>query len=177
MRGRQFGHDTREFYVIESAIASLTARAAISLRRQGSLARQATVVLRTNRNKPGYQKVLTSVRFYTPTADTGVITSQLTRMLWQDYKSHLAYHKADVMLYDFVAADKLQTDLLGTIDVAQSDRSQARMQAVDHINQKHGRGTIKQAAEALSRAWEPRKGLSSPRYTSIWQDLPEANLV
>ncbi len=33
MRGRQFGEDTREFYVIESAVASLPPAAAAALRR------------------------------------------------------------------------------------------------------------------------------------------------
>jgi DNA polymerase V len=51
------------------------------------------------------------------------------------------------------------------------------MAVLDHINRKHGKGTLKMAAEALSRAWEPRKGLSSPRYTSDWSALPEVKLL
>jgi DNA polymerase V len=41
MRGRQFGEDTRAFHVIESAVASLAARAAASLRREPQRARVA----------------------------------------------------------------------------------------------------------------------------------------
>lgn len=175
-RGRQFGEDTREPQVIESAIASLTARAAAALRREHRLARQAAVVLRTNRYKPGYRQVSSSVRFYTPTADTGIITSQLVRLLLATYNPALTYHKADVVLYDFVAADSLQTDLLGMVDLQLDARSARKMQVLDTVNHRHGKGTLKFAAEALSQSWQPRRHLASPRYTSSWGELPEATL-
>lgn len=176
MRGRQFGRDTGEPHVIESAVASLAARAAAALRREHQLARRAVITLRTNRNRPGYQRISREVRFYTPTADTGAITSQLVRLLQADVPQ-LRYHKADVLLYDFVPQDSLQTDVFGTVDLAADSRSQRKMQAVDALNRAHGKGTIKMAAEALSTAWEPRKKLSSPRYTSAWDELPEVKLI
>jgi len=175
MRGRQFGADTSEPYVIEAAIASLSARAAAALRRERQLARRAAVTLHTNRHKPGYQKVSREVRFYTPTADTGVITSQLVRLLQADMP-RFSYHRADVLLYDFVPEDSLQTDLLGTVNLAADTKSKRTMQAVDALNQKHGKHTITFAAEHLSNAWQPRRGLVNPRYTSAWPDLPEIRL-
>jgi DNA polymerase V len=176
MRGRQFGEDTREFYVIESAIASLSARAAAALRREHQLARRATVVLRTNRHRPGYRQASETVRFYTPTADTGVITSQLIRMLASNFLPGLEYHRADVLLHDFVPENGLQTDLLGTVDIHADSRSSRKMRAVDLLNLRHGKGTIKFAAETLSQSWQPRKNLMSPRYTSAWDELPETYL-
>jgi DNA polymerase V len=177
MRGRQFGEDTRAFHVIESAVASLATRAAAILRREQQLARHATVILSTNRHKPGYQRLSETVRFYTPTADTGTITSQLVRMLASSYNPHLDYHKADVLLYDFVPEAGLQTDLFGIVSLPENTRSQQRMQTLDRINLKHGKGTLKYAAETLSQSWQPRKQLSSPRYTSAWDDLPQARLL
>ncbi len=177
MRGRQFGEDTREFYVIESAIASLSARAAAALRREHQLARRAVVVLRTNRHRPGYQQASESVRFYTPTADTGAITSQLIRMLASNFNGRLEYHRADVLLCDFVPESGMQTDLFGTVNLPESDRSSARMRAVDTVNLRHGKGTLKFAAETLSQSWQPRKRLNSPRYTSAWDELPEVRLL
>jgi len=177
MRGRQFGEDTRAFHVIESATASLAARATAVLRREHQLARHATVVLSTSRHKPGYQRVSETVRFYTPTADTGAITSQLIRMLAASYNPYLDYHKADVLLHDLVPEGGLQTDLFGIVDLPGNTRSQQRMLALDTINLKHGKGTLKYAAEALSKSWQPRKRLSSPRYTSAWGELPEARLL
>lgn len=176
-RGRQFGEDTSDFYAIESAVASLAARAAAALRREKLLARRAAVILRTNRHKPGYQRFETNARFYTPTADTGVITSQLVQLLASDFNAHPSYHKADVLLYDLVPAHEVQTDLLGVVNLGQHRASEAKMQAFDAVNRRYGKGTLTMASEALTRAWEPRKNLSSPRYTSAWSDLPEVKLL
>ncbi len=177
MRGRQFGEDTREFYIIESAIASLTARAAAHLRREKLLARQAVVILQTNRLKPGYQRVTETVKLYTPTADTGTLCSQLVRMLQAVYNPYLDYHKADVLLYDLIPETGLQTDLFGAVNIPVSEREQQRMQALDAINRRHGKRTLYYAAEDLSQRWQPRKRMSSPRYTSAWDDLPEVKPV
>ena len=177
MRGRQFGEDTSEFYVVEAAVASLTARAAAALRREHLLARRAVVILQTNRLKPGYQRLSESVQLYTPTSDTGQLCSQLIQMLQTTFNPYLPYHKADVLLYDFVPERSLQTDLFGAVDLRANTLSQRRMEAFDAVNAKHGKGTIRYAAEGLSQAWQPRKKLSSPRYTSDWADLPEARLL
>jgi len=176
-RGRQFGEDTRELYVIESAVAALAARAAASLRREHQLARQATVYLQTNRHKPGYQRTQQTVRFYTPTADTGRITGQLIEALMNETNLSRDWHRADVLLHDFVPEAGLQTDLLGTVDLPLDDRSRRKLQALDAINARHGKGTVKFAAENLSQAWQPRRRLVSPRYTSAWEELPEVHLL
>jgi DNA polymerase V len=177
MRGRQFGEDTRELHIIESAVASLGARAANALRRDHQLARRAVVILQTNRLKPGYQRISEQIIFYTPTADTGLITRQLIGMLGQRFTGGLLYHKADVLLYDLVNEDSLQTDIFGTVSIAQHQSSRARMQALDNLNLRYGHGTVKFAAETLSQAWRPRKRLSSPRLTSVWNELPEVRPV
>jgi DNA polymerase V len=176
MRGRQFGEDTRDFYGIESATASLAARAASALRRERQLARQATVSLRTNRHKPGYQQISQTARFHTPTADTGLITSQLVQLLADTFNPRPEYHRADVLLTNFVPEEGLQTDLLGAVNLTINQESLRKMRVLDSINQQHGKGTIKFAAESLSQAWQPRKRLVSPRYTSAWDELPEVHL-
>jgi DNA polymerase V len=176
MRGRQFGEDTNEFYVIEAAVASLSTRAAAALRREHQLTKQATVVLRTNRHKPGYQRISHTVRFRTPTADTGTITSTLIDSLAEAFNPKISYHRADILLHDFVPEGGLQTDLLGTVDLTAAQASKRKMQVMDSINQQYGHGTVTLAAETLSTAWRPRKQLVSPRYTSAWDELPEVHL-
>lgn len=173
MRGRMFGEDTRDLHVVEAAVASLASRGAAALRRDNQLARRAAVLLQTNRHKPGYQRISHEVRFYTPTADTGLITRQLIGLLAERYNGSLDYHKADVLLYDFVSENDLQTDLLGFVNTTKHDRSQARMQALDSLNQRFGKGTVKFAAENMSQSWQPRRRMASPRYTSAWTDLPQ----
>lgn len=172
MRGRQFGEDTDQLYVIEAAVASLTSRAAAHLRREQRLARQAVVIIRSNRHKPGYQIRNKVVKFSTPTADTGTLCAALVEALGDVFNSHERYHKADVMLFDLIPETALQTDLLGNVDVEGSDRSVARLAAVDALNSRYGPGHVRYAAEQLSQAWRPRFRLGSPRYTAAWDELP-----
>jgi len=176
MRGRQFGEDTNQFYVLEAAVASLTARAAQQLRREHLLTKRAAVIIRTNRHKPGYRHLGREVRFATPTADTGAICSALIDLLHGLVHSGELYHKADVMLYDFIPEEAVQTDLLGAVDVVSSNRQKARMMAMDALNARYGKGLVRFAAEDLSQAWRPRHHMGSPRYTSRWDELPTLKL-
>jgi DNA polymerase V len=175
MHGRQFGEDTNRFEVVEAAIARLGGRAATKLRKEGLLARGASFRLSTNRHHPGYTRLGRSLRFDTPTADTGFITSQLIAKLSDTFNSNLYYHRADVMLYDLVGNNHLQPDFFNHLDLAQLAASQTRLTAFDSINSRYGPDTIKFAAENLSQSWQPKRNYSSPHYTTAWQDLPLIN--
>lgn len=177
MNGRMFGHDTNSFEVVEAAIASLTARAAYSLRREGLRARSAALSLSTNRYKPGFIVQKQALQFDTPTADTGLITAQLVGLAQQFFSAKQQYHRANIYLYDLVDQSKTQTDLLGHVDIREADSSKARLQAVDSINRRFGKTTIRYAAEDLSDAWEPKHQLRSPRYTTNWDELPIARII
>jgi DNA polymerase V len=77
-----------------------------------------------------------------------------------------------VMLYDFVPADRLQTDLLGHVDIPAHTRAHDRMDAIDQLNERYGKNTIRYAAEDLAGAWKPKYHLRSPRYTTNMDELP-----
>jgi DNA polymerase V len=114
------------------------------------------------------------VTFSTPTADTGLILSTLAEQFAELYSPHQQYHRAGVFLYDFAPAQQLQTDLLGYVKPSLFDRSSARMHAMDSINNRWGKYTIRIAAENLAQQWQPKHRLRSPRYVSHWQELPQA---
>lgn len=172
MKGRMFGEDTGRFDVVEAAIASMTARAALVLRRERLAALGASVALSTDRHKPGYQRRRHEIRFRTPTADTGLITSELIRAARAGFNPSSRYHRANVLLYDLVPEQALQPDLWGEIDPAEAQTGKARLAAVDSINRRYGKRTLHWAAEDLSEAWHPRQRLRSPRYTTEWDELP-----
>ena len=177
MRGRQFGEDTNQFYVIEAAIASLTARATSALRREGLLACSAGVFINTNRHKPGYITRGKAVHFTTPTADTGTVCSTLVTAFASVYNSHEFYHRANIFLYDFVPERAIQTDLFGDVNTTTTDRERRRMQAIDIVNARFGKDHVRYAAEDLSNRWQPKHALRSPRYTSKWEELPHVYLA
>jgi DNA polymerase V len=177
MRSRTFGEDTGEAHVLEAATASLTAGAAFRLRAAGLLARRIGVFANTNRHKPGYKRWSRELKLETPTSDSGQIISLLVNLLQDFYSGSQRYHRLGVFLHDFVPADSLQTDLLGFVDTNSHGKSAARMQAIDLINARHGKGRIRYAAENLSDTWQPKHQIRSPRYVSDWAELPTARII
>ncbi len=177
MHGRLFGHDTDDLQVLEAAIANLTARGALRLRREGLLARRAVVYFASNKHKPDYQRQRAEMIFRTPTADTGVITAELVRLTQQMFRPGMPYHRGDILLHDLVPQDRFQADLLGQVDLVKDARSQAKLQALDGLNNRYGPRTVRFAAEDLSARWEPKHELRSPRYTTNWDELPVAQTL
>jgi DNA polymerase V len=176
MRGRTFGEDTNQAHVLESAIASMATRAAFALRADKLLARRIGFFTETNRHKPGYRRWAPELKLGQPTNDTGLIISLLIAQLKEIFSSGQQYHRLCVFLYDLLPESALQTDLLGQVSPEGHDKSAKRMQALDYINTKHGRGKIYYAAEKLADSWQPKHQIRSPRYVSAWDELPEAHL-
>lgn len=173
---RTFGEDTKEFAVLEAAIATFTTRASFKLRQSHQLTRKAALFLTTNKHKPGYRRWYQEITLPYPSADTGLLVSALVKVLEEVYNPQASYHRAGVMLYDFAPDSHMQTDLLGHVNIAEDTRSRARMKAVDTINGRFGRGHIRYAAEGLGKTWEPKHQLRSPRYTTVWDELPIARI-
>ncbi len=172
MSTRTFGEDTHDFNVVEAAIASFSANAAFKLRRSHQLTTKATIFVTTDKHKPGYQRWGQEVRFDIPTADTGILASTLVGALQEIYRPQVAYHRAGVMLYDFVPDSQLQTDIFGKVDIKLHDGGRARMEAMDAVNQRFGKRKLMFAAEELAAKWQPKHNLRSPRYVSHWDELP-----
>lgn len=177
MKGRMFGEDTNRFEVIESAIASLTARATFALRREGLMARSASLSLSTDRHKPGYRRQQHTIRFAAPTADTGHITAELVAAAQAGFRTGVRYHRANVLLYDLTGEQKFQPDLFGAVDPTDIETGRTRLEALDALNSRYGARTVHYAAEDLSHAWQPRQQLRSPRYTTNWSELPAVRLA
>lgn len=173
-RTRTFGEDTNQFHVLEAAFANFATQAAFRLRNSGQLTRKAGFFMMTNRHKPGFRSWSKTLTFRTPTADSGELIQTLVDEAANVFQSSQFYHRAGVWLEDFVSAEQLQTDLLGEVDVAKHDKSGSRMQSVDKLNQRFGRGTILYAAEKLGGNWQPKYKIRSPRYTTRWDELPLA---
>ncbi len=172
-RTRTFGEDTNQLAVLESAVANFVAQAAFRLRASGQRTRQAGLFLATSKHKPGFQTWRSEFEFQMPSSDSGQLMQALIGALNELYRPQYLYHRAGVWLHDFVPADLFQTDLFGAMNLSAEVRSQQRMQALDSINHRFGRGTLRFAAEALARKWQPKQRLRSPHYTSQWEDLPE----
>lgn len=176
MRSRTFGEDTHDLPALEAAVASLTARAAFEAYTSSVLAQQAVLFVTTSRHKPGYRAWNETVRFNLPTNDGGRLVRAMTDRLRALYSPHQAYHRAGVTLYDLIPMAPLQLNLLDAAQPGIHDASLSRMHAMATINAKFGRGHLHYATEDLSRIWQPKQRLRSPRYVSRWDELPEVRI-
>lgn len=176
-RTRTFGQDTNNANVVESALANFAAQAAFRLRQSNMLAKKVTIFVASNKHKPGYKTWSANLTFSTPTADTGQLISDIVKAFTGIYNKDIHYHRAGVLLYDFVPKTALQTDLLGTVNTQAHDLSLSRMKAVDNLNNRYGKRTVNYAAELLGKSWKPKYNLRSPRFVTRWDELQTCRAI
>lgn len=172
MCSRSFGKYVYELADLVDVVASYIGRAAEKLRAQDALAGSLMVYIRTNpfsESAPTYQKALT-VALPEPTADTRILVRWGVRLLKRIYRSGYAYQKAGVMLGDIRPRTMSQASLFSAAE--SSHRADQLMVAMDSINARWGRGTLRVAAERHEHAWQMKRGHMSSRYTTDWDGLP-----
>ena len=171
---RSFGHPVTQLADLNEAVTEFASRAAHKLRQQGSLAGQVLVFIRTSPFRPEAQYSRSiSMPLRRPSADTGVIVGAALRSLRAIYRPGYQFAKAGVMLLALQPNTVLQTELELQRDEA-PDRS-GLMTAMDELNQRYGRGTVKMASSGLAgdwRTWAMKQQRRTPAYTTCWADMP-----
>jgi DNA polymerase V len=87
------------------------------------------------------------------------------------------YHKAGVILVDLQPKAVRQLGLFDELPVVASAGPSARdrlMSAVDALNRKGGRGTVRFASEGIEQGWRMKRERMSQAYTTSWLELPVA---
>ncbi|HKX23754.1 MAG TPA: Y-family DNA polymerase [Candidatus Saccharimonadales bacterium] len=170
-RTRSFGHNVRDYYQLEGAIATFTAQAAVKLRAQQEVATGVMVFARTPHNFEGGRGSSTVVKLGQPTADTGDLIDAALRGLQIIHDPDFAYRRAGVALVGLVSKEAWQLSLLQ--DSSQLDKKAALMQSVDSLNTKYNTRLIRHASEHIEKTgWHSKHQRRSPAYTTSWTDLP-----
>lgn len=171
LSSRSFGHPVRDFNSLAESITLYMSRAAEKLRSQHSLVNIVQVYIRTSPFKldeTQYSNGMT-IPLPTPTDDTRQLVKVALWALKRLYKPNLNYAKAGVSLGDLIPRASAQFDLFAS---AQSNsRSTKLMSAIDRINAKMGRESIKLASEGFARSWKMKQGNKSPNYTTRWDQI------
>lgn len=84
------------------------------------------------------------------------------------FKQRYQYKKAVIMLIEISPVTHRQSDLLEPVALANNKL----MLALDALNQRFGRGTVKVSTQGAFRDWEMRQERKSPNYTTAWDELP-----
>ncbi|HCT8596026.1 TPA: Y-family DNA polymerase [Klebsiella oxytoca] len=168
---RSFGGRITEYHEMRQAICSYASRAAEKLCGEHQYCRFISAFVKTSPfalNEPYYGNSA-SVKLLIPTQDSRDIITAATKCLDAIWKDGHRYQKAGVMLGDFYSQGVAQLNLFD--DNAPRQNSEKLMEVLDHLNAKDGRGTLYFAGQGIQTAWQMKREMLSPRYTTRYSDL------
>lgn len=168
---RSFGKPVEDLESLSESVSLYMTRAAEKLRKQASYAGALHVYIRTSPFKldqPFYSNGYT-VALPSPTDDTRQLVSVALWVLKRLYRSGYQYAKAGVMLSELVPVQGCQTDLFAR--PISNPRTANLMLAMDSINKKMGRESIKLASEGFKRPWKMKQENKSQNYTTHWDEV------
>ncbi|WP_199438597.1 Y-family DNA polymerase [Vibrio owensii] len=106
-------------------------------------------------------------KFTNPTNDTTVVASVVSTLVEQIFKKGLGFYKVGVGALELVDEDSFQPDMF-----AEKHDDPRLMGVLDGLNQKYGADSVFVASRGVDQAWDMKRGLLTPRYTTRWRDLP-----
>jgi DNA polymerase V len=171
LSSRSFGQPVHDYNSLAESITLYISRAAEKLRRQQSLAGSVYVYIRTSPFKPDdpfYSNGMT-VSLPSPVCDSRQLANVALWALKQLYRPNYNYAKAGVMLSELVPVGHAQMDMFTKAET--SAKSTELMKAMDSINRKMGKDSIKLASEGFKKPWKMRQENKSPPYTTDWQHI------
>jgi DNA polymerase V len=167
---RSFGKMVTELPVLQDALSTFVANACAKLRAQSSHASVIQVFLQTNRFRkdlPQYMPSL-AVPLPYPTNDSLEVNRWASDLCERMFKPEYQYKKAGIMLSEISPVTRRQGDLLEP----ETTSNAQLMQALDKLNQRYGRGTVKVSTQGAFKGWQMRQERKSPNYTTAWDEVP-----
>jgi len=167
---RSFGHGVTEPAPLQEAVANFAVRCAEKLRRQQSCANLLTVFIHSNPFKPHLPQYSNSITLQLPAAaqHNADLIQQALWGLQKIYRPGFVYKKAGVYVSGIVPQSGVQGNLFGQ---KSRERQTQLSKAIDALNQRMGRDTVRYAIQGYERVWKLRQEQLSPRYTTCWNEL------
>jgi DNA polymerase V len=170
---RSFGQPVTSLADLREAVATYVTIAAEKLRGSGQKAGCLQVFLTTNRFRADAPQYANSQArtLGRATAATPELIGRALALLDELYRPGYVYQKVGVMLLDLRPEAGGQDELFTP---PASPKNRELMGALDNINHRWGRDTLRYAATGLARPWWLRQAKKSPAYTTNWAELPVA---
>lgn len=168
---RSFGRRVFDRRELEEAVSTYVSFACEKLRRQKSVAGGVMVSLQIKR--PGEEhSSYEALQALMPiaTADTAQFTRAAIQLVRQLFKHGQPYKKAGVYLFDIGTDSQIQRDLFA---VPEDPKRGQLMEAMDRINRRWGRSTIKLASCGTQQDWRMLSKHRSGKTQLAWDDLVE----
>jgi len=166
---RSFGKSTPALSDLREAVAYFTTRVAEKLRRGRLAAGVITVFVHTDRfaEGPQYYNAGTHTLAYSTNSTQELLRCALDA-LERIFREGYNYRKAGVLLNSLSPADQLTLRMFGD---EKAERFRQVMVAVDQINRRWGRDTVRFATANPQGNWRTKIERRSPRYTTRLQEV------
>lgn len=166
---RSFKRDLLHKSDLEEALLTFTARAAEKLRSWELYCGTLSLFIQTSpySSRPWYGNNI-SVKLPVATADTTELNTYTDKLFNKVFREGYLYKKAGVVFMDLVKEEGIQPDFF---DDVSRDKRMKLMKAMDKLNNKFGRDTLKVLGSGLTRPWATQRALLSGRYTTCWREL------
>lgn len=171
---RSFGQTITEYSEIKEAVLYFLTRAAEKLRKHELAANAITVLVSTDRFRPVPAEYSTSATYSStyPTDNNQEMQEWAIKTLEKIFKEGYEYRKAGIILSGLVPAEKMSKRLF---DDEKFERQHKLMKAIDEINQKFGKDTVRFASVERNGAWKMKQLYKSPSYTTNWNEILTVN--
>ncbi len=173
MCAKSFGRPVSAVGELKEALAHYTALVCAKARAQGSLASTVNLWLTTNTfraNEPQYSKNVT-LHLPRPTAYVPELLRSLYPALERLFRPNFDYHRVGLLLCDLVPEAPQQAQLFTPLPDA---RDEEIMAVMTRINERYGRDAIRFLATGTTRPWQMQQTARSPRYTTRWSEIAQA---
>jgi DNA polymerase V len=168
---RSFGVPVSDLASLSESVTLYTSRAAEKLRHQNLCASQVPVFIRTSlfkKDQAFYSNGITA-SLPNPSDNTLTLVDASLWALRQLYRAGHRYVKAGVVFSELIHKQNLQSDLFSQPnELAKAD---SLMLAIDSINRKMGKSTVKLASEGFRKPWKMKQANKSLAFTTSWDEI------
>jgi DNA polymerase V len=165
---RSFSRPITTLIELREAVATYTSRAAEKLRVHELTADAIQVFVQTSRFREDYYSDSATLSFAHSSDNTAEILHSALLGCDRIFQPNQRFKKAGVLLLGLRPKSQRQLSLWEPDE----KRPDVLMETLDAINARFGRGTIQFAVAGLEKPWAMRMERRSPRYTTVWNEIP-----
>lgn len=168
---RCFGESVTDGATLREAMVRRAVRAVEKIRVQGLVASRLIAFAHGSRFKPNAPSASRSARLSPATHDPRVVARVAGELADAMFVPGSVYSKCGVMLEGLHAQGAAQADLFASAD----PKAGELLGAVDGLNRRFGRNTVRLAAEGQGeRAYDTKRSQKSPAWTTRLSEIPVA---
>jgi DNA polymerase V len=175
---RSFGRPVTSRDELQEAVAAFAHRATEKIREEGLAATYVQAYADANRfAEPGERYAgQAGTHLVEPSSDACLLIGEVHRLVERIWRPGVRFAKAGVLLAGLVDEERAMPSLFGRGRLVR-EKAGRLMAAMDAINARMGRDTVKPLAAGLAKPWQGKSSHRSPAWTTRWSELPLVKAV